>query len=169
MTPSIELTKKGNFAAWESGSFNPKYSTGNSICVAGANFEKLNVLFDSPINKSKKHFLYVLDVGVYFCEARVSLSEDNLFKIKVTLDRVLSIRTENIQGHAVCKADTESVWACQSTHSSKDSALSLPEYSSDNLGYKKEAFEFMQATLDKAFTLSENQKLFWGIPRKASD
>lgn len=166
MNLHIELTNSKNFAAWEGGAFNPQLHRGDTVLLAGPDGEKLNVIFNSDVTKRLKHALYVLETGHLVAEAHINRTRNRTYKVRINLSKITRLYTETIQGHPVPKADMETIWMCQRDFATADEMLELKDYKPSELGYREEYHLLMKAALEKALVNKEEQRVFWGNPRR---
>jgi hypothetical protein len=163
----VEQTQSLSYAMWEEGGLNPLVGNGYATLVAGPNGEKLKVIYDKNPQKNRAHNLYVLDIGHLVSKARIRHLSDKTVGVDLHLLKVDMLYSENVQGHPVPKARVTPIWSMKTVAPHDDVDRVLKEYNSDTLGYAPEVKELLAATLTKAMTPFEEQKMFWGIPRNA--
>lgn len=168
MQANIELTPKLHFASWEGGGYTSTKDLGQAVLVASPEGLKLPVLYDRgpKVPTSPYHYLFVVDVN--FILAQVSLakkSETGEITATVSLSRITSLSTEQVQGKAVAKANTDVLFATRQVFPTEESLLALDYFDSDSV-HKDQYKQLLSAAVKKALTSRASQKLFWGVPRQ---
>lgn len=169
MTPRIDISAQNSFTIWESGSWDSSKKLGRSTLVADIEGEKLNVIFDTNVTNSNFHFLFFANIGQVIATAFIRQRKENEFQFDLELRRIESIATVPIQGNPVARANMTSLWMAKSVGPRDAYQMVSSAYTPDRIGYRKPYRDLVLCAIEKAFTKSDDQHLFWGIPRVARD
>jgi hypothetical protein len=181
MKPRIDISAQNSLTIWESGAWNSTQGVGRSTLISGPEGERLNVIFDTNPEFSNFHYLFFARVGQMVATVfvrklpnrpdvpdflqRTQPNVGETYRYELELNRIQTLSTEQVQGNAVPRAQMESLWVHQEVGPRNAEELIYKNYKSDRIGYKDVYRDLMVQAVEKAFTLAENQKLFWGIPR----
>jgi hypothetical protein len=94
ITISVDFTKSGSFAVWESGSFNPKTNLGWAGLVAGPDGQPQQAIFERNPQTSKYHYLVKVTTGSIVVVTNIGpLPNSNLFRTRILVGRIDSLGT----------------------------------------------------------------------------
>lgn len=164
MKPKFDISNKNSFTVWESGFLNPTANVGSGILVASFDAKPCQVIYDKNPVRNLHQFLFYAQPGMLIASAFIKLSPSTV-SVNLELAEIVSMTTTKIQGEVSPVGEIKTIYLNLSTHPSlKDARQAIKAYESTaNADDGKR--NLLNLALEKALTLREDQKLFWGIPR----
>lgn len=174
MKVEFDFTKSGNFAVWESGSFNPQTNKGWACLVADPEGNKRQPIYERVPQHSKHHYLIRVSSGYLVIVTNIKPLNDNLYSIKIDVGRIESLSTRLAE--EADKQDVEVLY--EITTLATNSFLSEPtrileraastiDVAIANMAPEvlDRVREMMMASVEKATTKSVEQRMFWCVKR----
>lgn len=170
---NCEFTRHGNFAVWESGSYSSKTHNGWSVLVGSPEAKPLVTLFNRNPAQSRNHYLFKVDTGYLVVVTNVKpWTSGDLVTVKIVIGYFSNLVSKPTQGKANASQveySTKTLWSesliapkGQVVQRSADLSIDIEGYSSEIIARLK---TMAKASVEKAMTLPEGQKCFYGTVR----
>lgn len=171
-----EFTRNGSFASWESGSLSGMTKKGWSVLVADPEGKPLQTLFSRNPARTPNHYLFRVDIGYLVVVTNIrpwEVHNTDLVTVKTAIAYFTNLKATPVPNkpkQSTVSYDTQILWSeslIASKASLKDKIaeleIKIPTSTDETLARLR---EMVAASVEKAMTLPEKQRLFWGIPRQ---
>jgi hypothetical protein len=163
MKPIFDISSKKSFTVWESGGWTDDTGIGSSILVADPSSNKMKVIYDLNAEFSDKHALFYANIGCILAGCFVSM-EGTQLNFNLEVSRITSLTTVLVQERVIPTADTEVLYLSHKLVDSNTEPTKLVEDMSE-FSSMPNIKDMMMLAIQKALTIREEQRIFYGIPR----